>query len=72
MLEKIVVNRDRTECVVFFSTHSVTLSHSEGDVIGLLNDIVFEPIRKKEEEEKESNIRYLASLEDTAVGFEAA
>lgn len=65
MLDKIVISQDRKEARVYFDTHSVGFYHSEGQVMLLIWEIIFEPAMRLEQLAKEREERYLASLEDT-------
>lgn len=65
MLDKIVLSQDRKEARVYFDTHSVGFYHSEGQVMLLVWEIVFEPSIRLENLAKEREARFLASLENT-------
>lgn len=67
MLDKIVLSADRKSARVYFDTHSVGFYHSDGKVVELIWEIVFEPSIRLEAYHKEKEARYLASLEDTQV-----
>jgi hypothetical protein len=60
MLDKIVLNRDRTEATIHYDTHSISFYHSEGLVVDLLADVLFEPsarIERSYEETMEIDIQ---------------
>lgn len=67
MLYKIALSADRKSARVYFDTHSVGFYHSDGLVVELINQIIFEPSARLERYHAELEIRRIASLEDTQV-----
>lgn len=65
MLDKIVISKDRKEARVHFDTHSVGFYHSDGQVLQLVWEIVFEPSIRLEAYHLRKQEEYERSLEKT-------
>lgn len=61
MLDKIVISKDKKSARIFFDTHSIGVYQSDGEVVALLCEIIFEPALLLEQRHE----AFLRSLENT-------
>lgn len=69
MLDKIVLSSDRKTATVITDDKTFTLYHSEGKVIDLVNELIIEPIERRERAEETTEvieIQLTLNLEDVA------